>query len=230
MKKIILLLALAGMVNSSFAASSTQLNTQTDKFSYVVGLNLGSNFKNQGIQVNPNQVIKGLQDGISGAKPLLTKAEQQKIMTQYQQMVMAKIQAKNKQVAGSNLAVGENFLTTNAKKPGVKTTKTGLQYSIIKPGSGAKPSATDSVTVNYEGKLINGTVFDSSYKRGTPTTFGVNQVIPGWTQALQMMRPGAIWMLYIPANLAYGSNAMGSSIPANSTLIFKVQLISVNKN
>ena len=104
-----------------------------------------------------------------------------------------------------------------------------MQYSVIKSGSGAKPSATDSVTVNYEGKLINGTVFDSSYKRGTPTTFGVNQVIPGWTQALQMMRPGAIWMLYIPANLAYGANAMGGSIPANSTLIFKVQLISVNK-
>jgi FKBP-type peptidyl-prolyl cis-trans isomerase FklB len=229
MKKIFLLLGLASLVCTSYAASSTQLKTQTDKFSYVVGLNLGANFKSQGIQVNPNEVIKGLQDGMSGAKPLLTKAEQQQIMTQYQKMVMAKIQAKNKQEAGTNLAAGQKFLAANAKKSGVKTTKTGLQYKILKRGSGAKPSATDSVTVNYEGKLINGTVFDSSYKRGKPTTFNVNQVIPGWTQALQMMRPGATWMLYIPANLAYGANAMGSTIPANSALIFKVQLISVNK-
>lgn len=214
---------------STFAATSNQLNTQTDKFSYVIGLNIGKNFKAQQVQVDPNQLMKGLQDGLTGAKPLLSKAQQTQVMQSYQQAMMKKAQAQNQQALAKNLAAGKAFLAVNAKKPGVKTTSNGLQYKIIKAGKGQSPTGTDSVTVNYEGKTIDGTVFDSSYQRGQPTTFKLNQVIPGWTQALQMMKPGATWMIYIPANLAYGNVAMGAKIPAGSTLIFKVQLISVNK-
>jgi FKBP-type peptidyl-prolyl cis-trans isomerase FklB len=230
MKKIAIVSVLSLlMFGQAHAATSNQLTSQTDKFSYVVGLNLGKNFKAQGAEVNPKQLLKGLQDGLRGAKPMLSAAQQQEVMQTYQKAMMAQMQAKNKAAAGVNLAAGEKFLAANAKKAGVKTTKDGLQYKVLTSGKGDSPSATDAVTVDYEGKLINGKVFDSSYKRGQPATFKVNQVIPGWTQALQMMKPGATWMLYIPANLAYGNTPMGDVIPAGSTLVFKVHLISVKK-
>ena len=132
--------------------------------------------------------------------------------------------------AQQNKSAGEAFLAENAKKPGVKTTADGLQYKIIHEGSGTPPTATDTVTVNYEGTLIDGTVFDSSYKRGQPATFPVNGVIKGWTEALQLMKPGATWMLYIPAKLAYGKQGAGSKIGPDETLIFKVDLLSVSKS
>lgn len=228
MKKIIFvgLLTIAAFGQLQ-AAVDNQLTTQTDKFSYVVGLNMGKNFKAQGAKINPNQLMKGLQDGLSDAKPLLSTAEQRAVMLSYQKAMLMKMQAKQQQEATTNLAAGAKFLAENAKKPGVKTTKSGLQYKVLQAGKGVSPKATSTVTADYEGTLINGTVFDSSYKRGKPISFAVNQVIPGWTEALQMMKPGATWMLYIPAKLGYGNAAMGSTIPAGSTLIFKVHLISV---
>lgn len=230
MKKLIMLSLLSSLtIGQLYAAVNTQLATDTDKFSYVVGLNLGKNFKAQGAQVNPNELMKGLQDGISGAKPLLTDAEQHEVMLSYQKEMMAKMQAKQTEEASVNLTAGEKFLAENAKKPGVKTTKSGLQYKVLTAGKGVSPAKNSTVTVDYEGSLINGTVFDSSYKRKQSISFQVNQVIPGWTEALQMMKPGATWMLYIPAKLGYGNHGMGAAIPAGSTLIFKVHLIKFVK-
>lgn len=230
MKKLIMLGMLTALSFTQLhAAVNTQLTTNTDKFSYVVGLNLGKNFKAQGAEVNPNQIMKGLQDGMSGAKPLLTDAQQHQVMMSYQKEMMAKMQAKQTEQAGVNLTAGAKFLAENAKKPGVQITKSGLQYKVLQAGKGASPTKTSTVKVDYEGSLINGTVFDSSYKRKQSISFQVNQVIPGWTEAMQMMKPGATWMLYIPAKLGYGNNAMGAAIPAGSTLIFKVHLISFKK-
>ena len=219
------------------AATSNQLKTPTDKFSYLVGLNIGKTFKSQNTQVNPNQMLKGLQDGMSGAKPLLDVAQQKQVMMQYQQKMQkqqkqqeAKEQAAEKQEGVADAKAGKLFLQANKVKKGVVTTASGLQYKILTAGKGTPPGPTDKVTVNYEGTLVDGTVFDSSYKRGKPLTFAVDGVIKGWSKALQKMRPGATWMLYIPAKLAYGSHAMGKLIPPNSTLVFKVNLISVKKS
>lgn len=231
MKNLItVILSLLSISTGVYAASDTTLNTATDKFSYVVGLNLGKNFKAQDTSVNPNQLLKGLQDGLSGAKPLLTSAQQRQVMQSYQQKMLTKMQQQQQEQATTNLAAGKSFLAKNAKKSGVRTTKSGLQYKVLKAGKGISPKANDSVTVDYQGSLISGKVFDSSYTRGHPATFTVNQVIPGWTQALEMMKPGAVWMLYIPASLGYGNNAMGGLIPPGSTLIFKVHLISVKRS
>ena len=146
----------------------------------------------------------------------LNKQEIQKMQQQYEKMAVTNQQA------------GEKFLAANAKQKDVVTLPDGLQYKVLTKGAGAKPKSTDSVTVNYEGSLIDGTVFDSSYKRGQPATFGVNQVIKGWTEALQLMPQGSTWMLYIPADLAYGARGAGQSIGPNETLIFKVELIDIN--
>lgn len=227
------ILLIAKVVN---AAPSNELTTPTDKFSYVIGLNMGKTFKKQNIQLNPNQVLRGLQDAMSATKPLLNKTQQQQIIAEYQTKIQkkeAKERAKEatqlKQVAIDNAQKGKMFLTENAKKIGVVTLPSGLQYKIVKKGSGATPTVNDKVTVNYEGKLLDGTIFDSSYKRNKPVSFAVNGVIKGWTEALQKMHPGAIWMLYIPAKLAYGEQGIPPLIPSNSTLIFKVELLSIEK-
>ena len=232
MNRLIFLLVglVAGLtVTQVRAATDNQLTTDTDKQSYVIGLDIGKSFKNQDVVVNPNQLLKGFSDGRTGAKPLLTDAEQQQIMLQLKKQMMAKQQQKIEQQATANGNASVAFLAANAKKPGVKETKSGLQYKILTAGKGVAPTATDAVTVNYEGKLLDGTVFDSSYKRGQPATFKVNQVIAGWTEALKLMKPGSTWMLWIPAGLAYGKTGAGSSIPPNSMLEFKVNLISVKK-
>lgn len=158
-----------------------------------------------------------------GTKPLLSETEMQQTMDTFQKDMM-KTESESAQ---KNAAEGEKFLAENKSKPGVKTTASGLQYKVEKGGSGAAPKETDQATVNYRGTLINGTEFDSSYSRGKPATFGVNQVIPGWTEALKMMKPGAKYQLFVPANLAYGKNSPGGAIGPNSTLIFEVELISV---
>lgn len=229
MKKfMIMTLALMCCVYQVSAKGDTFANQQ-EKFSYIIGYNLGNNFKHQGVQVDAKKVLAGLNDGLTGATAAISPVEQQKIMKQFQDMLAAKMQQQNKNVAMKNLKIGNAFLAQNAKKTGVKTTASGLQYRVITKGKGAKPIDNSKVTVDYQGSLINGKVFDSSYKRGTPATFPVDGVIPGWTEALKMMREGATWMLYIPANLAYGEHGAGQLIPPNSVLIFKVHLISVNK-
>lgn len=217
---------IAVMANTGLAAM--QLKDKTDRTSYAMGLETGMALKSHGAQVNPKAFAQGLTDGVQGNKPLMSKDEVTKTLRDFQQESIKKMQQKMGALAKKNMQVGKAFLAANKKKPGVVTLSNGLQYKIIKPGTGSKPTAKDKVTVDYEGKLISGKVFDSSYKRGKPAVFPVNGVIPGWTQALQMMKSGATWMVYIPAKLAYGERGVPGVIEPNSTLIFKVHLVKVN--
>ncbi|MBI3754671.1 MAG: FKBP-type peptidyl-prolyl cis-trans isomerase, partial [Deltaproteobacteria bacterium] len=170
-----------------------------------------------------------IKDALSGGKPLMTDKEIQETMTAFQKEMTAKQAGRAKVLGEKKKKEGETFLAANKKKEGVKTTSSGLQYKVIKAGSGAKPKTTDSVTVNYRGALIDGTEFDSSYKRGEAATFPLNGIIPGWVEALQLMPVGSKWQLFVPFNLAYGEHGQGREIGPNATLIFEVELISINK-
>ena len=203
-------------------AQTTQFKDQKDKVSYSIGMQIGFNLGRQKVDVNPDMLAAGIKDAISG-KPLLTTEQVKDIMSQFEK----DMEQKQKQAGEKNKTEGEKFLEDNKKKPGVKTTASGLQYKVEKEGTGAPPKPTDMVTVNYRGTLIDGTEFDSSYKRNQPATFPVNGVIKGWTEALQLMKKGAKYQLFIPASLAYGERAMGPDIGPNSTLIFDVELQDV---
>ncbi len=203
------------------------LKTEKDKVSYSIGLDFGKNMKRQSIDLNLDLLLRGIKDGISGVTPALTDAEIQEVMTAFQKEMMAKMADKAKVDGEKNKKEGEAFLAENKKKPGVVTLPSGLQYKILKDGTGKSPKATDTVTTNYRGTLIDGKEFDSSYKRGEPATFPLNRVIPGWTEALQHMKIGSKWELYVPANLAYGENGAGQDIGPNATLIFEVELLGV---
>ena len=231
MKKLSLLLILVGVCSAQSLYAKTNPNapftSEDDKFSYIIGLNMAQNFKSQGINVKPELVARGLGDGYAGKKPLINAQEQQQIINDMQQKIQKQQAGKATMSADANSKLEAKFLSENKNKKGVITTASGLQYEVIREGKGEQPKNTDTVNVNYEGKLLDGTVFDSSYKRGQPISFGVNQVIPGWTEALKLMKPGAEYMLYIPANLAYGQNGIPNVIPPNSMLIFKVELLSV---
>jgi FKBP-type peptidyl-prolyl cis-trans isomerase FklB len=206
------------------AGAKPQLTTadEKDKVSYCIGMNIGFNLSRQKVDVNPDVLTDGIKDAIAG-KPKLTSDQVKDIMGQIEK----DDQQKQKQVGEKNSTEGAQFLDENKQKRGVKTTASGLQYKVIKEGTGAQPKATDAVTVNYRGTLIDGTEFDSSYKRGQPATFPVNGVIKGWTEALQLMKVGSKYQLFIPPNLAYGERAMGPDIGPNSTLIFEVELLNV---
>lgn len=209
------------------AAEKIELKTQKDKVSYGLGISIGTNLKNQSIDVNPEAFAKGLNDVLSGNKPLMTEQEMREVMMAFQQEMVAKQLERSKSFGEKNKKEGKPFLDANKKKEGVVTLPSGLQYKVIKEGQGKSPKAVDTVTVNYRGTLIDGTEFDSSYKRGEPATFAVNAVIPGWTEALQLMKEGAKWQLFIPSNLAYGEKGAGNIIGPNAVLIFEVELISV---
>ena len=203
------------------------LTTQQDKISYAIGMNMAKTLQRQSLQVEPDLLVKGLKDVLTGNKPLLTEDEARTTLTTLQNDMRAKQQEKTQQLALSNKKEGEEFLAANKSKEGVVTLPSGLQYKILKEGSGPKPSATDSVSCNYRGTLINGTEFDSSYKRGEPTTLQVNRVIKGWTEALQLMPVGSKWQLFIPSDLAYGQGGAGADIGPSATLIFEVELLSI---
>jgi FKBP-type peptidyl-prolyl cis-trans isomerase FklB len=205
------------------------LKNKKDKISYVIGMDIGSNLKKQSIDVDPDILIKGIKDGLSGAKSLLTEQEVLEITTAFQKEIMAKQEELNKKLGETNKKEGEVFLAENKKKEGVKTLASGLQYKVIKAGKGKKPKLTDTVTTQYRGTLIDGTEFDSSYRRGQPASFPVNGVIPAWTEALQLMEEGAKWQLFVPSNLAYGDRGAGRQIGPNATLIFEVELISIQE-
>src|SRR5437762_9878216 len=179
------------------------------------------------MEINSDVLAAGLKDGLSGAKPLLSPEEVRQVMTQFSKDMREKTAAANKEAADRNAKEGEKFLAENKAKPGVKTTASGLQYKVLTEGSGAAPKETDTVVTNYRGTLIDGTEFDSSYKRNEPATFPVNRVIKGWTEALQLMKPGAKYQLFIPASLAYGERGAGQTIGPNATLIFDVELLSI---
>jgi FKBP-type peptidyl-prolyl cis-trans isomerase FklB len=203
--------------------AAPQLKDLKDKASYSIGLNIGSNFKKQNVDLNPDALLAGVKDALSGKKPALSEAEAREVMTTWSK----ELGEKQKAMAEKNEAEGKKFLEENKKKEGVKTTASGLQYKVLKEGNGPQPKATDTVTVDYRGTLIDGTEFDSSYKRGQPATFPLNGVIKGWTEGLQLMKPGAKYQFFIPSELAYGPRAMGPDIAPNSTLIFEVELKSV---
>ena len=211
------------------------LKTELDKVSYVIGVKLGQNFKDQEIEVKIEPMMRGLKDAMAGKKLALSGDEMQKIFMGFQQRMMAKqreLQKKQQELqkieAVKNLAAGKAFLAANGTKKGVKVLPSGLQYKVIRKGKGKTPTADDKVKTHYRGTLINGTEFDSSYKRNQPAEFPVKGVIKGWTEALQLMKEGGKWELYIPANLAYGETAR-RNIPANSTLIFEIELLEVVK-
>jgi FKBP-type peptidyl-prolyl cis-trans isomerase FklB len=202
------------------------LKTQKDKFSYALGMKMGTNLQKQSVPIDPAILARGLRDGLAGGKTLLTDDEAQAALKAMQDEIRAKQQAKVQEAAGANKKEGEAFLAANKGKDGVVTLASGLQYKILKEGTGPKPAATDSVVCNYRGTLINGKEFDSSYKRGQPATFAVTGVIKGWTEALQLMPVGSKWQLFVPSDLAYGASGR-NPIEPNATLIFEVELLSI---
>jgi FKBP-type peptidyl-prolyl cis-trans isomerase FklB len=220
---VVLVLGILLLVSHVNAQENLVLKSQKEKVSYIIGMEIGSNLKKQAIDIDSTILVRGVKDILSGAKPLLTEQEIQETMVGFQKEMMA----KQSEVAKKNRAEGEAFLAENKKKEGVKTLPSGLQYKVIKVGTGKKPKSTDTVTVHYRGTLINGTEFDSSFKRGQPATFLVSKVIPGWTEALQLMEVGATWQLFIPSSLAYGEQGAGGDIGPNATLIFEVELVSI---
>lgn len=224
MAAIVCAVLLAGQV---FAEEQPVLKDQKDKVSYSIGTDIANNLKKQSIDVDPDLLARGIKDAYSGSKPLLTEKEVHDTLTAFQKEMMAKMQEKQKKAGEKNKVDGEAFLAENKKKEGVKTLPSGLQYSVIKEGAGKMPKATDTVTVNYKGTLIDGTEFDSSYRRGQPVSFPVNGVIAGWTEALQLMKEGSKWQLFIPSSLAYGEKGAGNTIGPNAVLIFEVELISI---
>lgn len=202
------------------------LTTEKDKQSYAIGLNVGKSLHRDDIDVDPKIVLQGLQDAMADGKVLLTDDQIKTVMTGLQNQVRQKQEEKRQALAESNKKDGAAFLAANATKEGVVTLPSGLQYKVLTPGTGAKPTATDSVLCNYRGTLLDNTEFDSSYKRGQPATFPVSGVIKGWTEALQLMPAGSKWQLFIPADLAYGERAQGPIGP-NATLVFELELLSI---
>jgi FKBP-type peptidyl-prolyl cis-trans isomerase FklB len=218
------------------AVAPLALKTQKEKTSYAVGVDIGNNLKRQQLPVDPAILARGLRDAMTGAKLSLTDDEMKAVITQLrtdmrakQQEMMAKQQAEAKEKGAVNRKEGEAFLAANKSKDGVVTLPDGLQYKILKQGNGPKPTASDTVTCDYRGTLINGTEFDSSYKRGHPEQFPVGGVIKGWTEALQLMPVGSKWQLWIPADLAYGDTPRGGGIEPGDTLIFEVELLSIGE-
>ena len=203
------------------------LNTDKDKLNYGIGVGVVRNFQRQGVDIDLEMVIAGMRDTFSGKKLLLTEEQLQTIMTAFQKDLIQKQTEAAKARAEKNKKEGEPFLADNSKKEGVVTLPSGLQYKILKDGDGKKPTIDDTVTCNYRGTLIDGTEFDSSYKRNQPATFALKSVIKGWGEALQLMPVGSKWQLFVPSNLAYGEASAGPQIGANATLIFEVELLSV---
>lgn len=225
MNKFLIGTAIAfGLAGVAQADGTNQLADENSRVSYAIGMMLGNNWKQQGLEVNPDiasQAIKAIQ---SGSPTLLTPDEAQQTLMAFQQEFRAKQMQKRTEQATKNKAEGDAFLAKNKDNPGVKVLPDGLQYQVITTGSGQVPTAADTVTVHYQGTLLDGTEFDSSYKRGQPAQFPVTGVIRGWTEALQMMPVGSKWKLFIPSELAYGEQG-NRNIPPNSTLIFEVELI-----
>jgi len=227
MKTSFLIIAASVALASLAPAAETELKDQKDKVSYSIGIDIGNTLKRQLIDVNADLLNRGIRDGLSGAKPLLTDEQVKETMSTFQKDMMAKQAAAKKAAGEKNTAEATKFLAENKTKEGVKTTASGLQYKVLKEGTGPTPKATDTVKVNYRGTTIDGTEFDSSYKRGQPASFPVNRVIKGWTEGLQLMKVGSKYQLFVPADLAYGERGAGSDIGPNATLIFDVELLGI---
>ncbi len=219
---------IASLCASAYCAEGDLvLKTDKDKVSYSIGADIGKSFRTRGLDLNEQILIQGFKDAYAGKKTLLTDEEAQAALEAYKKEMMAKQEATAKEQAAKNVKEGATFLAENKKKEGVKTTATGVQYKILTAGTGKMPKATDTVKVHYRGTLIDGTEFDSSLKTKEPVTFPVNGVIPGWTEVLQLMPTGSKWQVVIPSNLAYGEAGAGQVIGPNATLIFDVELLSI---
>jgi FKBP-type peptidyl-prolyl cis-trans isomerase FklB len=227
---IVGLALLALLAAPAFSQDEKKPASLIEKVSYSIGLRMGQNFSGDGIEVDLSWLTQGIEDGLKkDAKPLLTDKESREAMIEFQKDLQAKQLAKAEAAGKKNKQEGDAFLAANKKKDGVKATDSGLQYKVVKKGDGATPKATDTVKVHYHGTLIDGTVFDSSVERGEPAQFPVNRVIPGWTEALQLMKVGDKYQLYIPSDLAYGERGAGGDIGPNSVLIFDVELLDIVK-
>jgi FKBP-type peptidyl-prolyl cis-trans isomerase FklB len=221
----VVLAALVVVSLSGVAQKKAALKTQKQKVSYGIGMDIGKNFKEQFPDVDADALFRGFKDALTGAKPAIDSAELAGVMAAFQQEMMKKRGEKQAAASEKNKKEGEAFLTENKKKDGVVTLPSGLQYKVIKEGTGPKPGAKDTVECNYRGTLIDGKEFDSSYKRGTSAKFVLGQVIPGWIEGLQLMSVGSKYELYIPSNLAYGERGAGADIGPDATLIFEVELL-----
>ncbi|MCL5024772.1 MAG: FKBP-type peptidyl-prolyl cis-trans isomerase [Nitrospirae bacterium] len=222
-------LAVLLLAGQAYAEEKASLGSEKDKISYTIGVDIGHNLKKQSIEVNPDLISQGIKDALSGGKLLMGDEEMQATKSAFRQEMMKKQAEQREKLSEKNKKEGEAFLAENKKKEGVKTLPSGLQYKMITEGKGKSPKATDTVTVNYRGTFIDGTEFDSSFKRGQPATFPVNGVIPGWTEALQLMKEGSKWQIFIPSKLAYGDKGAGGLIGPDATLIFEVELLSVKE-
>ena len=223
---VLLSFALA-VSGAAWAAGPQELPGEKERLGYSFGMDIGSALRRQSIELDVDALNRGLKDAYIGGKTLLTEEESRREIEKYQQRLMEQQAEAMRQLSEKNKAEGEKFLAENGKKEGVTALPSGLQYKVITPGSGKSPKLSDSVTTHYKGTLIDGTEFDSSYKRGEPATFPVSGVIAGWTEALQLMKEGAKWQIFLPPALAYGDRGAGRDIGPNATLIFEVELISV---
>ena len=225
---VVVVFSIVLVANTVFASETSELKTPKEKVSYAIGMEMGNSLKKNGVDVNPDLLTKAIKDVLAGQKTQLTDQEAGAVLTDLQKEMQGKRQEKMKALGEKNKNEGETFLAENMKKDGVKTLPSGLQYKVITEGKGKSPNATDTVTVQYTGRLVDGTEFDSSYKRGQAATFAVNGVIKGWTEALQLMKEGSKWQLFLPSNLAYGeAGTTGGPIGPNAVLIFDVELVSV---
>lgn len=232
MKQIHLAILTVLCITLASCAQNTEkkeLKTESEKMSYALGSNIGASMKPIATEIDYDALIQGMKDTLESRTPLLTSAEIQQSLTKLSTLLRTKAQEKSKILGEKNKTEGKTFLAENKKKTGVTTTASGLQYEVIKEGSGAKPQKTDRVSVHYAGTLIDGTEFDNSYKRGTPATFAVTGVIKGWTEVLQLMTVGSKYRVFIPSNLAYGQRGNPPTIGPNSTLIFEVELLDIVK-
>jgi len=212
----------------STGKKEAKLETQNDKVSYSIGLNVGKNLSRDSIAIVPEAFLRGVMDATAdSAHRLMTDKEVQETITAFQKTFQTKQMESAKPAGEKNKREGEIFLAANAKKPGVVTLPSGLQYKVITEGKGKTPTAASKFTAQYSGKLLDGTEFDNSYKRGQPAVFTLDRVIKGWGEALLRMKAGSKWELYVPASLAYGENGAGTVIPPNATLLFEIELISV---
>jgi len=212
------------------AEKNIKLDDQTSKASYSIGVQFGTQILKVKEMIDKEVIMQGFSDSFAGKELKLTPDEMKTTMMAFQETMKQRQKAKMEELAKSGKIEGEKFLAENKAKEGVKTTASGLQYKILKAGDGATPAATDTVITHYTGSLITGKVFDSSYKRNSPATFPVNGVIKGWTEALQLMKVGAKWQLFIPAELAYGDRGAGKSIGPNQVLIFELELLEIKKS
>ncbi len=224
MKKLFALTSLATVMGLyTVQVMAVDLDTDKKRFSYIIGMQIGQQLKGDNIDLDEAAFMAAIKDASTGAKPQLDQKDAEATMQRIQQQR----QAEDEKIAKANQAEGQKFLAANKSKPGVKALPSGLQYKVIKPGTGASPKASDTVEVNYRGTLIDGTEFDSSFSRGQPATFQVGGVIKGWTEALQAMKEGAKWQIFVPADLAYGERGAGGKIGPNATLIFEVELLKI---